>query len=128
MEEPDSPPADAIMADSVKVNGTVTPLTLSADGKLFWMEGGRRCLMVEKEVLGLAMEGSSIRIKAAIDSDGPVCCIGLAGRGGEKLVRRDFVFEPLSDESLSLWCQKLQDYMDSFSNVLASVEFFSQFC
>ncbi|PKI43635.1 hypothetical protein CRG98_035960, partial [Punica granatum] len=98
MEQPDSPPAAPIISDWVRV---------------VWAEGGHRALRVEKEVLGFAAEGSRIRIKAAVDLDGAVCCPGPSRGGGEGLVRRELVFEPLSGESLSLWCKKLQDYMDN---------------
>ncbi|OWM91304.1 hypothetical protein CDL15_Pgr000248 [Punica granatum] len=113
MEQPDSPPAAPIISDWVRFNDAVTPLTLTADGRVVWAEGGHRALRVEKEVLGFAAEGSRIRIKAAVDLDGAVCCPGPSRGGGEGLVRRELVFEPLSGESLSLWCKKLQDYMDN---------------
>lgn len=28
-------------------------------------------------------------------------------------VRKDYVFEPLSEDSLRLWCEKLREYIDS---------------
>lgn len=37
------------------------------------------------------------------------------------------MFEPLSGESLGLWYQELQDYMDTVDNVSTLVEFFFHF-
>lgn len=117
MEQPDSPPAAPIISDRVRLNGTVTPLSLSEDGRLVWTDAGQRCLRFEKEVLGFTAEGSGVRIRAAVDLDGAGCCTGPGGGGGGRIVRKELVFEPLSAESFSLWCQKLQDYLDSLGIV-----------
>ncbi|XVE87943.1 hypothetical protein DITRI_Ditri19aG0029200 [Diplodiscus trichospermus] len=98
-----------ILTDRVLVNGTVIPLTFTGDGKLLWTGKGERCLSVEKEVLGFALEGSKIRVKAFVEKRDGICCSGNRG----DLVRQSFVFEPLSEDSLRLWSQKLRDYLDS---------------
>ncbi|KAA8519864.1 hypothetical protein F0562_014046 [Nyssa sinensis] len=102
---------EPILSDRVIVNGTVTSLTLTTSGQLRWSEGSgsHRCLLVGKEVLGFSVEGSRIKIRAVVDSRDGICCIGSRGA----LVRKNFVFEPLSEVSLRLWCQKLQEYIDS---------------
>lgn len=100
----------SIISDQVKVNGNLTPLTLTTEGELQWTtEKGQHSLTVEKEVLGFTIQGSKIIIKAVTEKrDG---CFASAGGGA--LVRKNFVFEPLSDESLHLWCQHLRDYINS---------------
>ncbi|KAL1076306.1 hypothetical protein V6Z11_D10G022700 [Gossypium hirsutum] len=99
-----------ILSDQVLVNGTAVPLTLTGDGKLRFLGQRQRCLTVEKEVLGFAVEeGSRIRIKAVMEEREGICCCGNRG----DLVRESFVFEPLSEDSLALWSQKLRDYIDS---------------
>ncbi|KAK3188101.1 hypothetical protein Dsin_027662 [Dipteronia sinensis] len=99
----------AIMSDRVLVNGTITPLTLTGDGVLRWSGGGQRSLTVEKEVLGFVAEGSRIRIRTVLEGGGGICC----GESSGGLVRKDFVFEPLSEDSQRLWCEKLREYIDS---------------
>ncbi|OVA13886.1 Diacylglycerol kinase [Macleaya cordata] len=96
--------------EQVRVNGTLTPATLSADGKLRWTDRGERCLTVEKEVLGFSIEGSLIRVKALVERESGLYCGGSRG----VRVRKDFVFEPLSEESQRLWCGKLQECIDSY--------------
>lgn len=100
------------ISDPVKVNGAFTPLTLTSDGRLRWEDRGQRCLTVEKEVLGFVIEGAKIRIKAIVENGDGICCVGSRG----DLVRKDFVFEPLHNDSLRLWSQHLRDYLDSLGN------------
>uniref|UniRef100_A0A6N2KFS5 sphingosine kinase n=1 Tax=Salix viminalis TaxID=40686 RepID=A0A6N2KFS5_SALVM len=102
----------SIISDQIKVNGNLTPLTLTTEGKLQWTtEEGQQSLTVEKEVLGFIIQGSKIIIKAVTEKRDGICIFGSAGGGA--LVRKNFVFEPLSDESLHLWCQHLHDYINS---------------
>ncbi|XP_020541313.1 sphingosine kinase 1 isoform X2 [Jatropha curcas] len=108
MDESESTP-ELIMSDRVTVNGTITELTLTADGKLQWTERGQRCLTIEKEVLGFVIEGAKIRIKAIVDSGDGICCGGSKGA----LVRKDFVFQSLHEDSPRVWCHRLRDYIDS---------------
>ncbi|KAA8515338.1 hypothetical protein F0562_018432 [Nyssa sinensis] len=101
---------EPVLSDRLLINGTVTPVTLTAAAELRWSDGvSHRCLAVEKEVLGFSAEGSRIKIRAVVESGDGINCIG--GRGA--LLRKKFVFEPLSSESLRLWCQKLQECIDS---------------
>ncbi|KAM3701769.1 hypothetical protein ACJW30_05G199500 [Castanea mollissima] len=110
MEQPENPAEEPIVSDRVIINGSETPLTLTADGKLRMRERGQRCLTVEKEVLGFVTEGSKIRIRAVVKGGGAgICCVASKGA----LVRKDFVFQPLSNDSLNLWSQKLRQYIDS---------------
>ncbi|KAJ0017834.1 hypothetical protein Pint_10726 [Pistacia integerrima] len=97
------------LSDRVLINGTVVRVTLTADGKLQWTEGFQRTLTLEKEVLGFAVDSNKIKIRAVIEKENGICCGGSTGG----LVRKDFVFEPLSQESQRLWCQKLREYLDS---------------
>ncbi|KAE9461798.1 hypothetical protein C3L33_06291, partial [Rhododendron williamsianum] len=99
----------ALLSDRVLVNGTVTDVTLTGDGVLRWTEGGsQRCLEVDKEVLGFSTEGPRIKIRAVVES-AKICCPGRRGAP----MRKTFVFEPQSEDLLRVWCQKLQDFIDS---------------
>ncbi|KAI3408338.1 DAGKc domain-containing protein [Psidium guajava] len=106
------PPPPPAISDRVLIDGTVAPLTLTAEGMLVWSGGRQRSLSVEKEVLEFDAEGPRIRVKAIVDDAGDrACCVGSWSGGG--LVRKDFVFEPLSEESKKLWCEKLRGCLDS---------------
>ncbi|KAB5533947.1 hypothetical protein DKX38_017033 [Salix brachista] len=84
----------SIISDQIKVNGNLTPLTLTTEGKLQWTtEEGQQSLTVEKEVLGFIIQGSKIIIKAVTEKRDGICSFGSAGGGA--LVRKNFVFEPL---------------------------------
>ncbi|EEF37693.1 sphingosine kinase 1 isoform X1 [Ricinus communis] len=98
-----------IISDQVIVNGATTLLTLTAGGILRWTDRGQRCLTVEKEVLGFVIEGSKIRVKTIIDNGDGICCAGNSGA----LVRKDFVFQPLTEDSQRVLCNRLRDYLDS---------------
>ncbi|CAK9141793.1 unnamed protein product [Ilex paraguariensis] len=97
---------EPILSDRVLISGTETPLTLTADGQL---QCSDRSLTVEKEILGFYVEGSKIKIKAIVESGAGINCFG--NRGAP--VRKTFVFEPSSQDSLRLWSLKLQEYIDS---------------
>ncbi|KAJ1379143.1 NAD kinase/diacylglycerol kinase-like domain superfamily, partial [Sesbania bispinosa] len=98
-----------LISDRVTVNGTVTPLALLADGRLWWSEGIQRCLSVEKEVLGFVSSGSYIKIKTLVEVRDGCCTTGAPGR----LVQNDVVFQPSSEETHRLWCEKLREFIDS---------------
>ncbi|KAL3519654.1 hypothetical protein ACH5RR_017803 [Cinchona calisaya] len=98
--------AESLLSDRVKINGVVKPLILTADGQFRWSDG---CLAVEKQVLGFSVEGSKIKVRAIVDTGAGICCAG----SEVALVRKSFTFQPLSDDLLSLWCEKLQNYLDS---------------
>ncbi|KAK7302698.1 hypothetical protein RJT34_13594 [Clitoria ternatea] len=101
-----------LFSDRVTVNGTVTPLALLADGRLWWSEGIQRCLSVEKDVIGFVSSGPYIRIKTLVETrDG--CCPNANGSSAGRLARNDVVFEPSSEETHTLWCQKLREFIDS---------------
>lgn len=102
--ENDELTSPAIISDRVLVNGVVTPLTLSTDGELRWTESGRRKSTVEKDILSFVVEGNKVRVKTLVERGG--------GSGGV-YARKDFVFEPLSDESTKLWSDKLHQHLDS---------------
>lgn len=98
-----------LISDRVTVNGTVTPLALLADGRLWWSEGIQRCISVEKELLGFVSTGSYIKLKTLVEARDGCCTTGAPGR----LVRNDVVFQPSSNESHTLWCNKLREFIDS---------------
>ncbi|GAV58854.1 DAGK_cat domain-containing protein [Cephalotus follicularis] len=108
----DRPENQLLISDRVLVNGTVTTLTLTGDGSFQWTERGQRSLRVEKQVLGFETEGCKIKIKTVVEGGDGICCVGTTVGGGA-LVRKDFVFEPLSQDSKTLWCNRLRDYIDS---------------
>lgn len=99
-----------IVSDEVLVNGIKTPLTLSTDGTLRWLD---RCLFVEKEVLGLLTSERLITITALVNTGDAIGC-----SRRRNLVRKRFVFESLSDDSLRNLCDKIQTYIDSLGNCL----------
>ncbi|KAJ4981051.1 hypothetical protein NE237_031888 [Protea cynaroides] len=94
----------------VRVNGKLTQVTLSSDGK-FRMETGHRPLNLEKELLGFNAEGSKITIRALVENRVDVHCVVCSEAKGRE--RKDIVLETLTEESQRLWCQKLQAYIDS---------------
>ncbi|KAI3498846.1 hypothetical protein L1887_34632 [Cichorium endivia] len=102
-----------LLSDDVFINGGKTSLTLSVDGILQWLDGGLfpRCLSVEKEVLGFSKEGRLITIRALVQTGDDRFCFGSSGR--ESLVRKSFVFEAVTEESLRNLCEKIQRYIDS---------------
>ncbi|CDO99625.1 unnamed protein product [Coffea canephora] len=104
MEQSRAP--EALFSDRVKINGVVTLMTLTVNGQLRWSD---RCLVVEKEILGFVVNGSKIKIRTIVEAGAGICCGGNKGA----LVRKNFTFEPLSDDLLRLWCDNLQNYIDS---------------
>lgn len=98
-----------VLSNRVQINGISVPLTLTAGGQLRWPD---RCLSIEKDVLGFIIEGSRIKINAVIESGAGICC---GGDGGAPL-RKTFTFEPLSEDSLRLWKQRLHAVLDSLGN------------
>ncbi|KAI3745481.1 hypothetical protein L1987_58595 [Smallanthus sonchifolius] len=100
-----------IVSDEVLVNGVKTSLTLSTDGILRWFDRGEllRRLFVEKEVLGFSTAGHLLTIRALIKTGGD----GFVCSGRESLVRKSFVFESVSDDSLRKLCEKIGGYIDS---------------
>ncbi|KAJ0836508.1 putative sphingosine kinase [Helianthus annuus] len=91
----------SIVSDEVSVNGFKTSLTLTTDGILRWSDRGPhlRQLSVEKEVVGFSTSGRLITVRALV--------------GQRSLVRKRFVFEPVSDDSLRNLCDKIQGYIHS---------------
>ncbi|XP_047307690.1 sphingosine kinase 1-like [Impatiens glandulifera] len=104
---------EAVFSDQVLLNGIAIPAILTSGGRIRWTEvgGSNRQLIVEKEVLGFSVEGSKIKVKAIVEKPGGTCCVGVGGVP----MRKSFVFETLSEESLRLWCQKLQECIDSLN-------------
>ncbi|ESQ55218.1 hypothetical protein EUTSA_v10025052mg [Eutrema salsugineum] len=107
--ENDQLSSPAIISDRVQVNGIVTPLTLTADGELWWTESGRRKSTAVKDILSFVVESNKVRVKTLVERGGGICCGETAG----DYARKDFVFEPLSDESRKLWCDKLHQHLES---------------
>ncbi|XP_061367679.1 sphingosine kinase 1-like [Gastrolobium bilobum] len=112
-----------IISDRVAVNGTVTPLALLSDGRLWWPEGSQRSLTIEKEVIGFVADGPNIRLKTVVETRDGCCACGSRGR----LVRNDVVFRPSSEESHRLWCQKLREIIDSLGRPKRLFVFFNPF-
>nr|XP_043609865.1 sphingosine kinase 2-like [Erigeron canadensis] len=99
-----------IAYEEVLVNGYKTALTLSTDGILRWNDNRNvlRCLSVEKEVVGVSTAGEQIIIKSFVENAG--FCFGSFK---PSLIRKSFVFEAVSDDSISNLCDKIQGYIDS---------------
>uniref|UniRef100_A0A2P2JMY3 Uncharacterized protein MANES_16G021200 n=1 Tax=Rhizophora mucronata TaxID=61149 RepID=A0A2P2JMY3_RHIMU len=109
MVGPESSPPQPIMSGRGILNGALTEVVFTSDGMLRWTDVKQRWLTMEKEVLGFEIQGDKIRIKALVENRDGICCF----RSTEDLVRKDFVFEPLTTDSQKLWCQHLRDYLDS---------------
>ena len=114
MEKSEEVPS-ILISETVFLNGTQLLLTLNSDGTLRWVDvGNQKCLSLEKEVLGVSVEGSRIILK----------CVIKGGNGGilfcfhEESIRRNLVIEVSSEESLHVWFQKLTDFIDSLGNYL----------
>ncbi|KAL6573932.1 hypothetical protein OROHE_001474 [Orobanche hederae] len=95
-----------IVSDQVRANGRTTTATLSAEGQLRWAE---LRLDMEKQVLGFSVEGLKIKIRAVVEATAGICC----SSGKQPLIRKNFTLELSSDDSVRLWTQKLQEYLDS---------------
>ncbi|EYU27907.1 hypothetical protein ABFS82_13G113400 [Erythranthe guttata] len=104
MDQPEI--GEFILSEQVRVNGRITAATLSSGGELGW---GDRRLDVKKQVLGFSVEGSEIKIRAVVEAAAGSWCSG----DKTKLIRKCFTLELLSIDSLRLWSQKLQEYLDS---------------
>ncbi|VFQ89541.1 unnamed protein product [Cuscuta campestris] len=102
-------PGDMVLSDRVRIDGTVTQVTLTTGGQLRWPG---RCLVIKKEVLCFSVEGSQIKIRAIVERGAGICC---GGGYTSPLLRKTFSldFESISEESLRLWSHKLQEFMDS---------------
>ncbi|CAL0312024.1 unnamed protein product [Lupinus luteus] len=100
----------AVISDRVTFNGTVTLLSLLVDGTLWWPEISQRSLKLDKEVLGFIADGPKIKLKTVVEVGDSCSCV--AGSRA-KLVRREVVFQPSSEELHKLWCHKLGDFIDS---------------
>ncbi|KAI3456329.1 hypothetical protein Pfo_012992 [Paulownia fortunei] len=97
---------ECLVSDQVRANGHVTMATLSSGGELRWAD---RRLDMEKQVLGFSVEGFKIKIRAVVEATAGICC----SSGKPTLIRKTFTLELLSNDSLRLWTQKLQEYLDS---------------
>ncbi|XP_058073178.1 sphingosine kinase 1-like [Magnolia sinica] len=106
---PESP--TLVISEQIRVNGTITAASLSTDGKLRWKTetGTDRCLNVESEVLGFSAEGSGIRVRVFAEMERGFYCSGSRG----DRARKDFVLEPLTEESKRVWCEKLTEFIES---------------
>ena len=123
MDQPDTqqPP---VISERVIVNGIVTQAALFADGRLWWSDTVQSCLNVEKDVIGFVCDGPRIRVKTVVESRNGLCCVDNKG----KLVRKDVLFQPLSEESQRLWCQKLREYVDSLGKYCWVLLWFFERC
>lgn len=102
--------AAPVLSDRVRVNGVETAVTFTAEeGILRWREN---CLSIEKEVLGITVEGSKIKIRAIKENDGGgiICC---GGNTVGTVRRRSYNLEMLTEDSLRIWSQKLHEFIDS---------------
>ncbi|XP_055827487.1 sphingosine kinase 1-like isoform X2 [Solanum dulcamara] len=103
-------PVAPVLSDRVRVNGVETLVTFTAEeGILRWTEN---CLSIEKEVLGFTVEGTKIKVRAIKENDGGgiICC---SGNTGVTVKIRSYNLEMLSEVSLRIWTQKLQEFIDS---------------
>lgn len=104
MDQQSSPAV--IIIDMVFVDGEYAMVALTADGVLQSSEyGRRRCWTMKKDVLGFVVEGNKIRIKTVVERDEGIWC----GEFG----RKDFVFEPFTEDARNRFCYRLRQYLDS---------------
>ncbi|XP_057764637.1 sphingosine kinase 1 isoform X1 [Salvia miltiorrhiza] len=95
-----------ILSDHVRTNGLTTTATLSASGQLRWED---RRLDIEKQVLGFSVEGLKIKIRTVVEAEAGICCC----TSKSALIRKTFILELSSTDSLRIWTEKLQEYLDS---------------
>ncbi|XP_057537188.1 sphingosine kinase 1-like [Amaranthus tricolor] len=103
--------SSVILSETVTLNGTQLPLTFNSNGTLQWIDlGNQKCLSLEKEVLGISLEGSRIILKCVVKTNngGILFCFP-----SEESARRKLVIEVSSNESLHVWFQKLREFLDS---------------
>ncbi|KAI4365106.1 hypothetical protein MLD38_021124 [Melastoma candidum] len=99
------------LTEIVLIDGRERPLTLTSDGRFLWPEGGQRSFSVEREVLGFAADGPrKVKVRVLLEEGGGFC-VGAGNVGSGKLVRRELVFEALTEESSRAWCSKLEEYI-----------------
>ncbi|KAL5730053.1 sphingosine kinase [Ranunculus cassubicifolius] len=103
------PQSQQPISERVKVNRTLTTLTITSDGKLQWTNGRERSVTVEKEVLGFGIDGLTVTVRALVNQESGFCCI-VKSQGIRR--REDFVFEFLTEDSMTIWCTKLQELID----------------
>lgn len=106
-------PAEVIIIDLVFIDGELGMVKLTADGVLEAIEYGEpsRYWTVKKDVLGFVVEGKKIRIKTVVEREEGICCCEFGGDGDYS--RRDFVFEPFSEDARNRFCFRLRRYLDS---------------
>ncbi|XP_073048135.1 sphingosine kinase 1-like isoform X1 [Primulina eburnea] len=97
--------AGPVLSDRVRAQDAVTEATFSAGGQLCWAD---KRLDFDKEVLGFSVEGLKIKIRTVVPNEAGFCCFG----GASSLIRKNFTFELLSDDSLRTWTQKFHEYLD----------------
>lgn len=117
MEKSEEVPS-ILISETVFLNGTQLLLTLNSDGTLRWVDvGNQKCLSLEKEVLGISLEGSRIILKCVVKTNngGILFCFP-----SEESARRKLVIEVSSNESLHVWFQKLREFLDSLGNYCSS--------
>lgn len=100
---------ECILSDQVRTDRCTTTATLCADGQLRWED---RRVDIEKQVLGFSVEGLKIKIRAVVEAEAGICCSG----SKSALIRKTFTLELLSNDSLRIWSEKLQEYLDSLGN------------
>lgn len=100
---------EPVLSDQVRAQDAVTEATFSAGGQLCWAD---KRLDFDKEVLGFSVEGLKIKIRTVVPNEAGICCL----RGASSLIRKNFTFELLSDDSLRTWTQKFHEYLDSLGN------------
>ncbi|PHT49403.1 Sphingosine kinase 1 [Capsicum baccatum] len=108
-----TPTTPIILSDNIKVNGVETPVTFTAvDGKLRWPEN---CLSIDKHVLGISIEGFTIKIRAVKENKSEdefgCCCCRRYSTGGT--MRKSYSFEMVDENSLRIWSNKLEEFIDS---------------
>ncbi|KAL1560170.1 sphingosine kinase [Salvia divinorum] len=97
---------ECILSDQVRTNGHTTTATLSAAGQLRWED---HRLDIEKQVLGFSVDGLKIKFRAVVEAEAGICCCS----SKSALIRKTLTLELLSNDSLRIWTEKLQDYLDS---------------
>ncbi|XP_016570478.1 sphingosine kinase 2 isoform X1 [Capsicum annuum] len=108
-----TPTTPIILSDNIKVNGVETPVTFTAvDGKLRWPGN---CLSIDKHVLGISIEGFTIKIRAVkenkCEDEFGCCCCRRYSTGGT--MRKSYSFEMVDENSARIWSNKLEEFIDS---------------
>ncbi|XP_042377771.1 sphingosine kinase 1-like [Zingiber officinale] len=98
----------------IRIDGVASWARLEADGTLLWGAGaGERRLRLESDVLGLAIRGSWITVRAFEGTSEGGCCGVVGGAGGRRRARRDYVLQMADEAAARRWSDRINEFLGS---------------